>query len=286
MHMGKHVLVISANGGVGLEVTRAMLAHGCTVTATVSRPEKLADFRREVPQCANAIALDLANADAVRAALEELIPTMGRLDAVVNCGATSPFAPMEFTSFATFRQVMEINCLANLAIFQAAMPALRLSKGRLIMISSLSGRVATPMMGAYCASKFALEGLADTMRQEAGAWGVEVILLQPGNIDTPVIRQARDALAAAIPQLSEQERALYGTLYRQMAYRVTATLDAGGIMPAEQVAEAAIEAMDSTDPEPRYPVGADAELLIQMSHTRSDRDIDALVLDIYRSAPV
>ena len=284
--MNKQVLVISANGGVGLAVTRAMIAHGCRVTATVSRPEKHTAFLAQLPGCERVITLDLSRAENVRKKLAKTIAGMDRLDAVINCAATSPFAPAEFVAFDTFRHVMEVNCLGNLAIYQAAMPALRQSRGRLIMISSFSGRVATPMMSAYCASKFALEGLADTMRQEAGEWGVEIILLQPGNIDTPVVRQARDVLDAAIPVLPQPERELYGKLYAQMQYRVHATLDAGGIMPPEKVAEAALEALEAAEPEPRYPVGADAELLIQMSHTRSDRDIDALVLDIYRSAPV
>ena len=284
--MAKQVLLISANGGVGSVVARTLLANGDVVTATVSRAEKLAAFERDIPGCRQVIPLDLSQAEQVRETLDGLIAGMDSLDAVIVCGATSPFAPTEMTSFAMFRRTMEVNCVSHLAIYQAALPALRRSTGRMVFISSLSGRVATPMMGAYCSSKFALEGLADAMRQEASEWGIHVILLQPGNIDTPIIPAARETLAAMIPALPDKEQELYGKLYRQMQYRVNSTLDAGGIMSPQKVADAAMQALAADPPQTRYQVGADAEMLVEMSRTRPDREIDALVLDIYRSAPV
>jgi NAD(P)-dependent dehydrogenase (short-subunit alcohol dehydrogenase family) len=142
------------------------------------------------------------------------------------------------------------------------------------------------MMGAYVASKFALEGLADVMRQEASEWGVPVIVLQPGTIDTPVLNRSRDALAARLAALSDSERGLYGRLYRQMLYRIEEALAAGGLMRPEVVAGAVIEAIDSPDPLPRYRIGADAEFLIEASRTKSDREIDAIILNLYRSAPI
>lgn len=284
--MARNALVVGANGGVGKAVAAALLARGYAVTATVSRPEKLEAFRKEMPGCSRTLALDLADGDDVLATLRDVIADMAQLDAVVVCGAVAPFAPAEMAPLEIFRRTMEINCVSNLAIYQAAMPALRRSKGRLILTSSWSGRVATPIMAPYVSSKFALEGLTDVIRQEAGEWGVEVVLLQPGAIDTPMIRSSRDALAAAIAVLPQEEKTLYGKLYLQMKYRTDAALEAGGITPPEVVAAAAIHAIETDKPQPRYPVGADAELMVEASRTKSDREVDALILDIYRSSPI
>jgi NAD(P)-dependent dehydrogenase (short-subunit alcohol dehydrogenase family) len=123
------------------------------------------------------------------------------------------------------------------------------------------------------------------MRQEASEWGISVIVLEPGAMDTPSHR-SRDALAARLTALSDEEKGLYGKLYRQMLYRVDEALAAGGLMRPEVVADVVIEAIDSPDPLPRYRIGADAEFLIEASRTKSDREIDAIILNLYRSAPI
>jgi NAD(P)-dependent dehydrogenase (short-subunit alcohol dehydrogenase family) len=284
--MARNVLLIGANSGLGRAVARKLIGRGDSVTALVSQQATLEQFERDIPGSRRVLALDLADAEGVRDFAATLIPKVTPLNAVVFCAAVSPFAPAEMSSLDEFRRTLEINCISLLAVYQSAMPALRRGGGRLVITSSLSGRVATPMMGAYVASKFALEGLADVMRQEASEWGVPVIVLQPGTMDTPVLNRSRDALAARLAALSESERALYGRLYRQMLYRVEEALAAGGLMRPEVVADAVIEAIDSPHPLPRYRIGADAEFLIEASRTKSDREIDAIILDLYRSAPI
>lgn len=284
--MNKTVVVVGANGGAGLAVTRALLGKGYRVAATVSRPEKVDSFRREVAGCIDAIALDLADADGLKTVLAAWLTKIGQVDAVIVCGAVAPFAPAEMTDLAVFRQTMEINCLSNLAIYQSCLPALRATQGRLVLTGSYSGKIATPMMASYVASKFALEGLTDVLRQEAGEWGVKVVLLQPGSIDTPMVRRSQAALAQTIDGLSGDERRYYGKLYRQMKYRADSAIADRTFTPAGAVAEAALEAIESKEPETRYPVGSDAEFLVEASRTKSDREIDEIVLEIYRSAPV
>ena len=284
--MNRQVLVVSANGGVGSAVTRALLEAGDQVLATVSKPGKLAEFEQQFPRCKAAIPLDLSAADDIAARLQPFISDLDRLDAVIVCGAVARFDPAEFVPLEVFRATMEVNCVSHLAIYQAVIAALRLSKGRIIFTGSLSGRVATPLMGAYVASKFALEGLVDSMRQEAGDWGVEVVLLQPGGIDTPMPRHSSAELAVTIPNLPAKEQALYGKLYLQTQYRVNSSLDSPVMMPPARVAAAVLEALDAVIPETRYRLGDDAEQLIEASKTLPDREIDQIVLDIYRSAPV
>jgi NAD(P)-dependent dehydrogenase (short-subunit alcohol dehydrogenase family) len=283
--MARDILLIGANGGMGRAVARKLIDRGDSVTALVSGQATLGQFEREVPGSRRVLALDLADSESVRNGIAALIPEVTPLHAVVFCAAFSPFAPAETMSLSEFRRTLEINCVSHLAVYQAVMPALRRDKGRFIVTSSLSGRVATPMMGAYVASKFALEGLADAMRQEASEWGVPVIVLQPGTIETPALTRSRDALKAKLAGLSGDESRLYGQLHRQMLYRVEEALASGTLMQPATVADAVVAAIDSPDPLPRYRVGADAELLIEASRTKSDREIDEIILGIYRSAP-
>lgn len=279
-------LVVGANGGMGAAVTRALLQQGYDVAATVSRPGTLDAFLGAFPTCSHAAPLDLADAGAVKAQLTALVENLPRLDAVVVCAAVAPFAPAETTDFDIFRQTVEINCLSNLAVYQSCLPALRRTRGRLLLTGSWSGKVATPMMASYVASKFALEGLADVLRQEATAWGVHVVLIQPGALDTQMMRRSQTSLAATIASLSESEAALYGKLYRQMKYRADEGIANANFTTPETVAATVREALEAEHPATRYPVGADATFMCDMAATRSDREIDDFILDMYRSAPL
>lgn len=279
-------LVIGANGGMGQSVTRALLDASYRVGATVSRAEAVSAFAETFSGCAFVEPADLANADALRDQVAKLAERLGSLDAVVICAAVAPFSPAETTGLADFRRTMEINCLSNLAIYQACLPALRKTRGRIVLTSSWSGMVATPIMASYVASKFALEGLTDVMRQEASAWDVDVILLQPGALDTQMMRRSQASLGRIIAELPDQEAALYGMLYRQMKYRADEGLANANYTSPDMVADVVLRALQVEKPGTCYPVGADAAFMCGLAKAKSDRDVDAFILDMYRSAPV
>lgn len=276
----KTAIVVGAGGGVGGALARQLIARGYRVIATVSRPERIADLRRDLPACRDIIALDLADADSTAQTLTRVRDTLPRLDAVIVCAADGPaFRPAEFMPLMAFRRAMEINCVSNLAIYQATMPALRRDGGRIVFVGSLSGRVGTPLMAGYVASKFGLEGLVDVMRMEASRWNVEVVLLQPGGIDTKMVAASMVAATTALNEAGLQERELYDELYQQTIGRVG---EEKALPTPDSVAAVCIEAMECEKPEPRYRVGRDAEYLIAASRSKSDREIDELVLSAYR----
>lgn len=281
--MSRTVLVIGANGALGAPIVRLCRQQGDNVAATVSRPHKLDAFKEVFPACDPVIALDLSDADGVKRSLAALISALPRLDAIIACPALAPTRPLEFTPLDTFRETLEVNSVTALAIYQASIDALRQSKGRLIFTSSLSGIVPTPMQGAYCASKFALEALADTMRQECADWGVEIVLLEPGGFRTPTVYAVAEALEHGAEKSPEKERSLYGTLYRQMHHRMIAALDDPDLMSPDAVAQVAIEALNAGKPKTRYSIGPEAGLLIDAKRAKSDRDMDEMILGIYRS---
>lgn len=271
---------------MGVAVARALNAAGYDVSATVSKPDAIASLTEGCPGVRIVEPLDLGSAESVKERLVALVGRMPRLDAAIMCAAVAPFAPAETTSFPNFRRTMEINCLSNLAVYQACLPALRQTGGRLVLTSSWSGKVATPMMASYVASKFALEGLCDVLRQEAQAWGVEVVLIEPGALDTQMMRRSQATLAQVIAALEPDEAAHYGTLYRQMKYRADEGIENSNYTAPEIVAAAVLEALRAAPPATRYLVGSDAEFMAELARSKSDREVDAFILEMYRSAPL
>ena len=279
-------LLIGANGGMGRAVARALLDTGYALTATVSRRAAIDPFLADCPSCEAVEALDLSDAVAVKERIAALSSRLSRVDAVVVCSAVAPCAPAEMVAIEEFRRTIEINCTAALAIYQATIPHLRKTRGRLVLTGSYSGKVATPVMAAYVASKFALKGLTDVLRQEAQGWGVEIVLIQPGALDTPMMRRTQEDLGHTIANLSADQAERYGDLYRQMKYRADEALAKGTYSSPEAAAAGVIEALRDNPPSTRYPIGDDASYMLNLAKTSSDREIDDVILDIYRSAPL
>lgn len=268
--MNRTVLVVGAAGGVGLAVTRQLLEQGEQVIATVLDLAESETLRAAAPGIAKVLTLDLGDAERVAVTLREALDT---LDAVVVCAAIGPIGPLETLPLATLRKTLEVNSIACVAVYQACMPLLRRSRGRIVFISSFSGKVALPFVGAYSGSKFALEGLADVMRREAVPFGVHVVLVEPGGISTPMVQGQLDSAQRERDALPPEIRTLYGPLYDTYVKVFQHAL--GGGMPASRVAETVTTALDAAQPEARYVVGDDALFMCKQVAAMPDREADA-----------
>jgi NAD(P)-dependent dehydrogenase (short-subunit alcohol dehydrogenase family) len=269
MTMASNVLVIGAAGGVGLQVTQQLLAQGWAVTATVMDRGEEQALRSAAPGVADVLMLDLSNADSVLGTLPARIK---ELDAVAVCAAMGPVGPLETTPLALLRKTFEVNAIADVAIYQACMPMLRASQGRFAFVSSFSGKVSLPFVGAYSGSKFALEGLGDVMRREAASFGVKVILIEPGGINTPMVAGQVEAATRDRDALSAQFRPLYGSLYDTYIKVLKSALNGG--MAASQVASVVVEALTVDDPQTRYIVGEDAKFMCTQVAAMPDKQAD------------
>jgi NAD(P)-dependent dehydrogenase (short-subunit alcohol dehydrogenase family) len=278
----KTSLVIGAAGGLGSCVADALAARGERVLATVLNEEEAAAARARVPALAEIELADLADAQAAATSVAKLVERAGALDAVIVCAAISPYGPMETTPLALARQTIEINCVSALAIYQATLPALRRSGGRIVFVSSMAGRAGIPFIGAYVASKFALEGLADVMRREARAQGVHIVLVEPGGIRTGMVAGQLSSIGGRIEKLGDEERALYLGLYK-MFQGMLVGAEATASTP-EAIAAVVIEALDAAAPAARYVAGADARQLIDMADQLDDAALDDAFAKIF--APV
>jgi NAD(P)-dependent dehydrogenase (short-subunit alcohol dehydrogenase family) len=169
-----------------------------------------------------------------------------------------------------------VNFVGQLAVTQALLPALRRGGGRIVNVSSIGGRVALPLAGPYAASKFALEAASDSLRRELADQGIEVVVVEPGGVKTPIWSKGgdkADEIQAGMPAEAEER---YGELVR--AVRAEADkIDRETGLPPLAVAEVIGEALTAARPRTRYAVGRDAKLRATVARLVPDRVMDRLI---------
>src|SRR4051812_47359263 len=244
------VLVTGAARGIGHATALRLAAAGWDVVAGVRRPEDGEALRAAASGRIAPVRLDVTDAIQV-AALDEALPPA--LDAVVNNAGIVVGGPIEGVAVGDLRRQLEVNVIGQVAVTQAVLPRLRTSCGRVVFVSSLSGRVATPMTGPYNASKFALEGVADSLRLELRPWGIKVILVEPAQTDTDMWRKADDVLDETLAGTSEEHKRLYAKHID--GFRRTIKVSQKIASPVEGVATTIERALTAGRPRARYVVG-------------------------------
>jgi NAD(P)-dependent dehydrogenase (short-subunit alcohol dehydrogenase family) len=201
----------------------------------------------ERPGRVSAVTLDITD-EAQVAALDGALP--GTLDAVVNNAGIVVGGPVEGVPIADFRRQLEVNIIGQVAVTQTVLPRLRASRGRVVFVSSLSGRVATPMTGAYNASKFGLEGMADALRLELAPWGIKVVIVEPVQTDTDMWRTAEDQLEETLRLILPEHRELYAKHIDGFRKTIPRSQKMAG--PADGMAATIERALTARRPRARY----------------------------------
>lgn len=176
--------------------------------------------------------------------------TFERLDALVNNAGIGVAAPLEDLPPEELRRQLEVNVVGQLAVTQAVLPALRAARGRIVIMGSIGGRSALPFLGGYAMTKFALEAMADSLRLELAADGIEVSLVEPGNIATAIWTKPQPLA----DQVSDRYQA------RVERFRQVAAARSSKAAPADLVAQAVEHALTASRPRTRYVVGRDAKI--------------------------
>lgn len=203
---GRSVLVTGASRGIGLAITRHLSEQGWDVYATARSDEDLRELGR-LPNV-HPVRLDVTDRSAV-ALLPEQLPA--RLDGVVNNAGIIVQGPVETVPLDQLSHQLEVNVTAQVAVVQAVLPLLRKARGRVVFMSSVSGLITTPGTGAYSASKYALESLADALRMELRPWRIPVSLVEPGPTRTDMWGGALDDYDRMTSQLSPEHQELYAS---------------------------------------------------------------------------
>jgi NAD(P)-dependent dehydrogenase (short-subunit alcohol dehydrogenase family) len=219
----------------------------------------------------------VADEESIAAATARVAERVGDrgLAALVNNAGISVVGPMEFLPIDELRRQLEVNLVGQVAVTQALIPELRKTAGRIVFISSIGGRLSTPFMTPYHASKWAIEATADALRLELRPWDIEVVLVEPGSIDTRIWAKGQAKADEIESGMGERGRELYG---RQIAAaRDAARRTAADGIPPERVAEVVGRALIADRPRTRYLVGTDAKIAARLRKVLPDRVFDRLL---------
>jgi NAD(P)-dependent dehydrogenase (short-subunit alcohol dehydrogenase family) len=255
-------LVTGASSGIGRATVQRLDAVGWKVFAGVRKEEDAAALRAEGSERLEPLMLDVLDADAIAAAGERVAAEPGGLDGLVDNAGAAVAGPLEALPIEDFRRQVELNLTAQLAVTQAMLPAIRVARGRIVLISSMGGRVALPMTGAYHAAKFGLEGLGDSLRQELAPWGIKVLLVEPGSIDTPIWSSGEEDAQRILSKAPPRVHELYGAMVERYRQVVRDTAERG--IPPEKVAARIEHALEARHPRARYLVGLDAQVMARV----------------------
>ena len=271
------VLITGASTGIG-EACALHLDHlGHDVFAGVRRTVDGERLQAAASPRLTPVVMDVTDEAAVSAAATSVAAALGttRFAGVVNNAGIAIGGPIEYLALDDWRRQLDVNVTGQVAVTQAFLPLVREGHGRVVFIGSMSGKVATPMTGPYNASKFAVEAIADTLRQELRPWGIGVALVEPGAVKTPIWDRAREQFDAIEQKLPPEGRERYATFIDQTR-RGVEMQDSRGADPAK-VAKAVEHALFSARPHTRYPVGSDAWAGTTMARLLPDRVKDALL---------
>ena len=273
-------LITGASTGIGRATSLRLARGGWTVLAGVRDEAAGSSLAAEdAPGRIVPVALDVTDAGQVEAAVATVAEqpgasTPGGLDALVNNAGIGLGGPLEVLSESEWRRQFDVNFFAQIAVTRAMLPALRRASGRIVFVSSIGGRVAMGFNGPYAASKHAIEAVGDALRVELHSSGVQVALIEPGSVATPIWDKGRaeaDRLAIP-PELQEQ----YGKVPAAMD-KVLADTAGRGIAP-DAVAEAIEKALSARRMPSRVLVGRDAKAMLLARRLLPDRVFDRIVL--------
>jgi NAD(P)-dependent dehydrogenase (short-subunit alcohol dehydrogenase family) len=265
------VLVTGASTGIGEATVHHLKALGFDAIGAVRKDE---DAERLEGRGVRTVRIDVTDADQIGAARDELGDIA--LAGLVNNAGIAVAAPLEFLPLDKLRQQLEINLIGQVAVTQAFLPALRRGRGRIVNVSSIGGRVALPLVSAYNASKFALEGVSDSLRREVRGQGVDVILIEPGGVKTPIWKKGEELAGEMLEDVPPEAERLYGPMMEALR-RETAKIEQERGMEPSQVAEVIGKALTASRPRARYVVGSDAKVRAPMAKYLPDRVMDRLI---------
>lgn len=252
-------LITGCSTGIGRATAVELTKRGYEVVATARRPETLDDL-----DVAARLALDVDDDASVAAAVE----AAGPVDVLVNNAGFGVSGPIESVPLSDVKAMYETNVFGAVRMIQAIVPGMRQrgTGGAIVNVSSVSGRVPPPLSGFYASTKYALEAVSEALHYEVGHFGIRVVLIEPGSIETSFGDNRRDVGVEGGP---------YEELARQFG-DANSKLVGGAAAPGPQlVATAIAESLEAEPHRLRWPVGPDAELVIAARSSMDDAEFEA-----------
>ena len=264
-------IITGASSGIGAATARELAQRGFHVLAGVRRDQDADTIRGPSIE---PLIIDVTNPDHIRALATRVQedPQGRTVRALVNNAAVPVNAPLEVFPIAEWRRLFEVNFFGHIAITQTLLPALIRSKGRVVNLSSVGGKIAMATYGPYASTKFALEAVSDALRREMAPFGVQIIVVEPGAVRTGMAdRTITAALELAAAMTPEQSRR-YGGLVQAVTTQTASATESG--LPTDAAAKVIAEAVTARRPRTRYTVGRDAARITLLARILPDRMLD------------
>jgi NAD(P)-dependent dehydrogenase (short-subunit alcohol dehydrogenase family) len=271
----RSVLVTGASTGIGRATALRLAGSNWKVFAGVRKESDAESLRAEASPSLVPVILDVTEPEQIAAAAEQIErESEGGLQGLVNNAGVAVPGPLETIPLDDLRHQLEVNLVAYVAVTQAMLPQIRRAEGRIVFLASIGGRIAFPFGGPYHASKFATEAIGDVFRQELRPWGIEVAIIEPGSIDTPIWERGKEK-AEEVEAKSPNTNLLYGAALDKFRKVLEDTAERG--IPPEKVARAIAHALESKRPKTRYLVGLDAKVQARIQPFIPTRLFDRIV---------
>jgi NAD(P)-dependent dehydrogenase (short-subunit alcohol dehydrogenase family) len=249
------VVVTGASSGIGADVAVLLAQAGFVVFAGV-RSEADGVRAGALHERIRPLRIDVTDPAGIEEAAEAVRASGLALRALVNNAGIAVAGPLEFLPVDALRRQFEINVFGAVAVAQALLPQLRRSRGRLVFVGSISGRIAVPFIAPYSASKFALRAIADAMRIELKPAGIAVSLIEPSSVKTPIWQKGRESRETLLAGLPPKALEYYGPQI-EAVFAQTAREERIA-MPVRDVSRAVLHAITARKPKARYLLGASA----------------------------
>ena len=223
------------------------------------------------------ITLDVTDEPSIAQSVEVVQRVVGEggLGGLVNNAGIVIGSPLEVIPLPQLRKQLEVNVIGQIAVTQAFLPLLRRGRGRIVNMGSIAGRGTIPLLGPYSASKYALEALTDALRMELQPWGIQVSIIEPGAIATPIWEKSAKEAEGLEASASEEAKALYAEAVIRIREAIAEA--AQRAIPPDAVVRAVHHALTAARPHTRYLVGSDAKLRAWMVKWLPDRIQDKLL---------
>lgn len=254
-------IVTGANSGIGLATAIHLSKAGFKVYAGVRRPEAADQLDNAIAAESLSIiplALDVRDDASVEAAVANVLGNDGQIDALINNAGIAGGHSVEETPIEFLREIFDTNFFGAVTVIRAVLPSMRRHRtGAIVNVTSISGRVATPNAGAYCSSKFALEGLSEALAAEVLPFGIRVSVVEPGTVATSIFKNS----AARQPPLDPESAYAAHTRRKQVFFK--SQLGRDDVLSPDHVAKVILETLTADAPKFRYVVGEDASALLK-----------------------
>jgi len=269
MCMEKVAVITGTSSGIGFETALALAREGYHTYATmrdITKSDKIKEIEKKESLKIDVLELDVDNEDSAKTAIQQILDQKQRIDVLVNNAGWGLWGCVEDVSVDEFRAQFETNFFSIIRLIQEVTPTMRKQgSGTIVNVSSVAGRIGFPASPAYISSKFALEGLSESLRLEMAPFGVNVVIIEPGVIKTNFLNPMKMA-----------KRSESDTVYRDITVKVTSGVKMMAEMGThpKEVADTIVKAIRNEKPLPRYIVGNDASMFLEARKNKTDIEFE------------